>query len=78
MPARAAMRRLFSRGDLVEAAWRIAQPLLDHWEATPAAEFPNYSRNSWGPKSAYELLERDGRRWFEVVTPDVLEESPLF
>ena len=69
---------LFSRGDLVEAAWRIAQPLLDHWEATPAAEFPNYSRNSWGPKSAYELLERDGRRWFEVVTPDVLEESPMF
>ena len=69
---------LFSRGDLVEAAWRIAQPLLDHWERAPATEFPNYTRNSWGPKSAYELLERDGRRWFEVVTPDVLEESPLF
>jgi glucose-6-phosphate 1-dehydrogenase len=69
---------LFSRGDLVEAAWRIAQPLLDHWERAPATEFPNYTRNSWGPKSAYELLEKDGRRWFEVVTPDVLEESPLF
>ena len=69
---------LFSRGDLVEAAWRIAQPLLDHWEVASAPEFPNYTRNSWGPKSAYELLEKDGRRWFEVVTPDVLEESPLF
>lgn len=69
---------LFSRGDLVEAAWRIAQPLLDHWAVAPATEFPNYTRNSWGPKSAYELLEKDGRRWFEVVTPDVLEESPLF
>ena len=22
---------LFSRGDLVEAAWRVAQPLLDYW-----------------------------------------------
>ena len=26
---------LFSRGDLVEAAWRIAQPILDTWKATP-------------------------------------------
>ncbi len=69
---------LFSRGDLVEAAWRIAQPMLDHWAAAPAPDFPNYTRNSWGPKSAYELLEKEGRRWFEVVTPDVLEESPLF
>tara|TARA_R110002072_G_scaffold1780_9_gene14739 strand:- start:18654 stop:20546 length:1893 start_codon:yes stop_codon:yes gene_type:complete len=69
---------LFSRGDLVEAAWRIAQPILDYWSTTPAIDFPNYSRSSWGPKSAYELLERDGRRWFEVVTSDVLEQSLLF
>jgi glucose-6-phosphate 1-dehydrogenase len=69
---------LFSRGDLVEAAWRIAQPLLDYWSATPAVDFPNYARSSWGPTSAYELLEKDGRRWFEVVTPDVLEQSPMF
>ena len=69
---------LFSRGDLVEAAWRVAQPLLDYWKQTPAVDFPNYSRNSWGPNSAYDLLEKEGRRWFEVVTPDVLEESPMF
>jgi len=69
---------LFSRGDLVEAAWRIAQPILDYWQKTPAEDFPNYRRNSWGPKSAHKLLEKDGRRWYEVVTPDVLEESPMF
>ncbi|MAI55185.1 MAG: glucose-6-phosphate dehydrogenase [Gammaproteobacteria bacterium] len=69
---------LFSRGDLVEAAWRIAQPVLDYWAVAPAPDFPNYTRNSWGPQSAYALLEKDGRRWFEVVTPDVLEESALF
>ena len=63
----------------MEAAWRIAQPLLDHWTAKPAgAEFPNYARNSWGPKAANDLVRRDGRRWFEVVTPEVLERSPLF
>jgi glucose-6-phosphate 1-dehydrogenase len=35
-------------------------------------------RSSWGPPAAGELIERDGRRWFEVVTPDVLERTPLF
>jgi hypothetical protein len=69
---------LFSRGDLVEAAWRVAQPLLDYWESHKAEGFPNYTRGSWGPRAASELIERDGRHWFEVITPDVLEHSPLF
>ncbi len=69
---------LFSRGDLVEAAWQVAQPLLDYWQSTPEPNFPNYARGSWGPKAASQLLARDGRRWFEVVTPEVLEKSPLF
>jgi glucose-6-phosphate 1-dehydrogenase len=68
---------LFSRGDLVEAAWRIAQPILDHWAATPA-DFPNYVRSTWGPKAAAEMIARDGRRWHEVVTEDVLKQSALF
>jgi len=68
---------LFSRGDLVEAAWRIAQPILDHWAATPA-DFPNYVRSTWGPKAATEMIAADGRRWHEVVTEDVLKQSPLF
>ena len=68
---------LFSRGDLVEAAWRVAQPLLDYWTATPA-DFPNYIRSTWGPKAAAELIARDGRRWHEVVTEDVVKQSPLF
>lgn len=69
---------LFSRGDLVEEAWKIAQPILDYWKETPAPDFPNYKRGTWGPKAANELLAKDGRRWFEVVTPDVLERLPLF
>jgi glucose-6-phosphate 1-dehydrogenase len=70
---------LFSRGDLVEAAWRVAQPILDYWRQNPAGdEFPNYMRGSWGPPAATELIERDGRRWFEVVTPEILERQPLF
>jgi glucose-6-phosphate 1-dehydrogenase len=69
---------LFSRSDLVEAAWKIAQPVLDYWKSTPAPEFPNYARGTWGPKAASELIKRDGRHWIEVVTPAVLERLPLF
>ncbi|MBX3161144.1 MAG: glucose-6-phosphate dehydrogenase [Deltaproteobacteria bacterium] len=68
---------LFSRGDLVEAAWRVAQPILDSWRDAPV-DFPNYIRSTWGPKAAAEMIARDGRRWHEVVTEDVLKQSPLF
>ncbi len=68
---------LFSRGDLVIAAWEVAQPILDRWAATEP-DFPNYIRSTWGPKAAAEMIAKDGRRWFEVVTEDVLKQSPLF
>jgi glucose-6-phosphate 1-dehydrogenase len=69
---------LFSRTDLVETAWRIAQPLLDAWAAAPATEFPNYPAGSWGPWAAHDLIEQDGRRWFEVINRETLERAPLF
>jgi glucose-6-phosphate 1-dehydrogenase len=69
---------LFSRTDLVEAAWRIAQPVLDAWAATPPDDFPNYAAGSWGPKAAFDLIERDGRRWVEVINRNVLAKVPLF
>jgi glucose-6-phosphate 1-dehydrogenase len=69
---------LFSRTDLVETAWRIAQPILDYWKSTPATEFPNYTRGTWGPKAASDLIQKDGRRWYEVVTPEGLAKSELF
>jgi CRP-like cAMP-binding protein len=69
---------LFSRGDLVEAAWQVAQPILDRWKEKPPADFPNYARGSWGPKAAADLIARDGRRWHEVVTEEVLRCVPLF
>jgi glucose-6-phosphate 1-dehydrogenase len=69
---------LFSRTDLVETAWRIAQPMLDAWGAQPAADFPNYEAGTWGPLAAHDLIERDGRRWFEVINRETLERVPLF
>ncbi|MSP56608.1 MAG: glucose-6-phosphate dehydrogenase [Myxococcales bacterium] len=69
---------LFSRTDLVEGAWRIAQPLLDYWSSTPPTDFPNYEAGSWGPKAAFDMLEDDKRRWVEIINRDVMERVPLF
>ena len=68
---------LFSRSDLVECAWRVAQPILDAWAASPPADFPNYEAGSWGPRTAFELIEHDGRKWLEVISRSVLEHVPL-
>ncbi len=54
---------LFQRADMVEAGWRVIQPVLDVWKALPPRNFPNYAANSWGPPEADELLARDGREW---------------
>ncbi|HEX7625113.1 MAG TPA: glucose-6-phosphate dehydrogenase, partial [Anaeromyxobacteraceae bacterium] len=54
---------LFHRWDTVEAAWRIATPVLDLWASLPARDFPNYVPGSFGPAAADELLRKDGRRW---------------
>jgi glucose-6-phosphate 1-dehydrogenase len=69
---------LFSRTDLVETAWRVAQPILDAWGSSTPPDFPNYPAGSWGPKAAFELIERDGRHWVEVLNRDVLDKVPLF
>jgi glucose-6-phosphate 1-dehydrogenase len=68
---------LFSRTDLVETAWRIAQPMLDAWKNDPA-DFPNYPAGSWGPKAAFDLIEQDGRKWAEILNRETLEKVPLF
>lgn len=69
---------LFSRTDLVETCWKIAQPILDFWASESAREFPNYAAGTWGPRAAFGLIERDGRRWIEICNRDVLQQVPLF
>src|SRR5262249_12678767 len=69
---------LFSRTDFVETCWRIAQPILDYWQSQPATDFPNYPAGSWGPRSASDLIERDGRGWVEIVNRSALQQIPLF
>ena len=69
---------LFSRTDLVETAWRIAQPMLDAWAEEPMGDDSSYPAGSWGPHSSYDLIKRSGRRWMEIVNRDILAMIPLF
>jgi len=55
---------LFDRADSVEAAWSLVDPILDVWSAAKSATVPEYSAGSWGPKESDNLLERDGRKWY--------------
>jgi glucose-6-phosphate 1-dehydrogenase len=55
---------LFDRGDSVEAAWSLVDPILDVWSAAKTAAVPQYPSGSWGPRESDQLLERDGRQWY--------------
>src|SRR5579859_1544411 len=55
---------LFDRGDSVEAAWSIVDPILDVWSAARTGTVPTYPAGTWGPKASDQLLERDGRQWY--------------
>jgi glucose-6-phosphate 1-dehydrogenase len=54
---------LFDRGDNVEAAWSLVDPILEVWSATRSASVPQYASGSWGPRESDALIESDGRHW---------------
>lgn len=54
---------LFARGDQVEAAWRVIDPVIAAWEGAEPAELPNYRAGEWGPGVASALIARDGAAW---------------
>ncbi|MGI0134243.1 MAG: glucose-6-phosphate dehydrogenase, partial [Candidatus Micrarchaeaceae archaeon] len=54
---------LFARQDEVMASWKLLTPILEHWQKTPAPNFPNYTSGSWGPQEADLLMQRSGRKW---------------
>jgi len=54
---------LFTRGDEVEAAWSLLQPLLEAWDNGTQEGLAFYEAGTWGPREADELLESEGRKW---------------
>jgi glucose-6-phosphate 1-dehydrogenase len=59
---------LFMRADQVEASWSVLMPILNTWENSKPADFPNYKSGTWGPKAAEILIAKDGRSW-SLPTP---------
>ncbi len=55
-------RTLFIRIDEVETAWRIVEPVLEHWRHTDVP-LHDYRAGSWGPAAADTLLERPHHTW---------------
>jgi glucose-6-phosphate 1-dehydrogenase len=52
---------LFPRHEEVELSWRILDPIEVWWGKHGKPE--PYPAGGWGPKSAHELMARDGRSW---------------
>jgi glucose-6-phosphate 1-dehydrogenase len=57
---------LFQRADMVEAGWKVVDPVMDVWRALPPRKFPNYASGSWGPADSDQLLLQDERQWRNI------------
>jgi glucose-6-phosphate 1-dehydrogenase len=66
---------LFMRNDQVETAWSVLESVLEYWEETPPADFPNYAPGEWGPKAAEELITRDGRNWLVPACLEIIRKK---
>ena len=52
---------LFPRHEEVELSWRILDPIEAHWARSGRPQ--PYPAGTWGPRSADEMMARDGRVW---------------
>jgi glucose-6-phosphate 1-dehydrogenase len=57
---------LFTRGDEVEAEWRIITPIEEAWAQLPRPSFPNYAAGGSGPAEAKALIAGDHRHWRDL------------
>ena len=53
---------LYTRQDMVEASWKVVQPVMDNWSQREF-DFPNYASGTWGPQESDEMLARNGHVW---------------
>jgi glucose-6-phosphate 1-dehydrogenase len=54
---------LFTRGDAVEEAWGIVDPVLWAWENMPDIPVYGYPAGTWGPREADSLIEEPDMTW---------------
>ncbi len=54
---------LYARGDNVEKAWEIVQPIIDEWKDNPEFPLYGYPAGTWGPKEAEGLIKEEAMGW---------------
>ncbi|KZY60088.1 glucose-6-phosphate dehydrogenase [Oleiphilus sp. HI0071] len=54
---------LFARSDAVQACWEFVEPILRYKNDHHDPALYGYACGTWGPKEAFDLLQRDQREW---------------
>jgi len=54
---------LYARGDAVETAWKIVDPVLEAWEKDGEIPLHGYPCGTWGPELADQLIEGEHYTW---------------
>lgn len=54
---------LYARGDAVEAAWRLVDPILEAWNSEPHLPLHGYPCGTWGPEVADDMIEGEMYTW---------------
>ncbi|MGZ9713839.1 glucose-6-phosphate dehydrogenase [Glaciimonas sp. GNP009] len=65
---------LFTRGDMVEAAWRVVDPVLEsatEQNSHNAAPIDVYESNTWGPDAAQKMMTGSDQ-WHNPTSKDML------
>ena len=52
---------LYARGDAVEEAWKIVQPIIDAWGTNPEIPIYGYPAGTWGPEVSDKIIS--GGNW---------------
>ncbi len=53
---------LFNRSDELDSSWTLITQILTKWKAEKE-KLESYPVSSFGPKKAFDLIEKDGRKW---------------
>lgn len=53
---------LFNRSDELEYSWELITHILNGWREQ-GSKIIRYEPETWGPKEADDLIEKDGRKW---------------
>ncbi len=55
---------LFIRCDEVETSWALVDSIINGWYGSGRRSLPTYEAGTWGPREADDLIQRDGRQWW--------------